>query len=204
MTSFFLSLPQACILFLTADILTNTLVINRLLTNYSRNRRFILFLKETLFSLGAMILLFWSAKGVIHILHTPPCALQSVGGIVVVLIGIRATLHLTKEDSWQSYPEKPTPSFPAPFITPITIPLMIGPSWLAACCAFIGKQFTDMISMLTLVLSWVLIAGTTFVLHILINPKNKKTLLAIQTVLGLFVVIIGTQLLVSGLQSTFL
>lgn len=198
---FLLYLPQVCTFFLSADVLTNILVINRLLSNYSQKQRFFLLLRECLFSLIAMILLFWATLGATHVLHTPSCAIRTVGGIIITLIGIRATLRLNKEEAWSSYSSN---SSSLPFVTPIAMPLIIGPSWLGACCAFISKSSLNATSTYIVILSWALITCATFILHFLINPGKIKLLVTIQTILGLFVTIVGAQILISGLQSTFL
>lgn len=58
-------------------------------------------------------------------------------------------------------------------------------------------------------LSWFLISLATILLQVGITggqgkKKKTKVLLAVQTILGLFVTIIGAQLLISGLQQAFL
>lgn len=126
----------------------------------------------------------------------------SCRGIAVTLTGMRAILNLSKENSWKGFT---TPSSLS-MVTPIALPLMIGPSWLAACCILIGKRYSFASISLILILSWVFISLTTIILQVFVSGgKDKaKVLLATQTVLGLFATIVGTQLLMSGLQLAFL
>ncbi|WP_348662978.1 MarC family protein [Chlamydia vaughanii] len=195
-------LPQACILLLAADTLTNVLVLNLVLSRFSRKERLLLLVKESFFALLGMFALYWAALGTLHVLKTPLCAIQAVGGIAVTLSGLRAVLNLSKENSWKSF----TTGTSLSSVTPIALPLMIGPSWLAACCILVGKNYNFASVSFILVLSWILISLTTILLQVFVGggQGKAKVLLATQTVLGLFVTIVGTQLLLSGLQQAFL
>ncbi|ADZ18445.1 MULTISPECIES: MarC family protein [Chlamydia] len=202
MDTFYFLLPQACILLLAADALTNVLVLNHVLARYSRKERLSLLVRESVFALFSMFALYEAALGTLYVLKTPLCAIQVVGGIAVTLTGMRAILNLSKENSWKGFT---TPSSLS-MVTPIALPLMIGPSWLAACCILIGKRYSFASISLILILSWVFISLTTIILQVFVSGgKDKaKVLLATQTVLGLFATIVGTQLLMSGLQLAFL
>lgn len=198
----YLLFPQACILLLAADALTNVLALNCVLSNYSRKKRLSLLIRESLFALVSMFALYAAALGTLYVLKTPPCAIQVVGGIAVTLAGMRAILNLNRENTWQGFASTSSLSL----VTPIALPLMIGPSWLAACCILIGKRYSFTSISLILFLSWALISLTTIILQVFIGVGKEKTkvLLATQTVLGLFATIVGTQLLMSGLQLAFL
>ncbi|WP_066483410.1 MarC family protein [Candidatus Chlamydia sanziniae] len=202
MIPFFFLLPQACILALAADSLTNTLVLHRLIDHYSQKQRLLLLLRESGFALIIIFVLYQAAFGGLRVLNTPVCAIQVVAGIAVTLSGVRAVLRLAKEDNWKLYLSKTPNSFPC--VTPIAIPLMIGPSWLAACCALIAKKQAFITNAQILILSWIFISAATLILHSLKGKRKDKILLAAQTILGLFVTIVGTQLLISGLQKAFL
>ncbi|WP_100934131.1 MarC family protein [Candidatus Chlamydia corallus] len=201
MIQFSFLLPQACILLLASDSLTNVLALHYLLTNYSLKQRMLILLRESCFAFIAMFALYGLSLGGLKILNTPVCTIQVVGGIAVTLTGARAVLRLGKEEAWIPY-KFSVPQASSPWISPIALPLMFGPSWLAACCTLIGGNHNTWINFQILILSWTLITLSTFSLQIFC--KRNKVLLATQTVLGLFVTIVGTQLLVSGLQQAFL
>ncbi|AAP05491.1 MarC family protein [Chlamydia caviae] len=202
MDTIYFLLSQACILLFATDALTNVLVLNHVLAPYSRKARLSLLVRESVFALFSMFALYQAALGTLYVLKTPLCAIKVVGGIAVTLTGIRAILNLSRENSWKGFTSPSSLSM----VTPIALPLMIGPSWLAACCTLIGKRYSFASVSLILILSWFLISLTTIILQVFIGGGKEKTkpLLAIQTVLGLFATIVGTQLLMSGLQLAFL
>ncbi|SPN74116.1 hypothetical protein,putative antibiotic transporter,membrane protein, MarC family,MarC family integral membrane protein [Chlamydia serpentis] len=201
MIQFSFLLPQACVLLLASDSLTNILAIHCLLLDYSLKQRILTLLRESCFALIAMFALYGIALGSLKVLNTPACAIQVVGGIAVTIAGVRAVLRLGKQETWAPY-KFDSRDANCPYLSPIATPLMFGPSWLAACCTLIGKNHNTLINVQILVLSWVLITLATLSLQMFC--KGNKVILATQTVLGLFVTIVGTQLLVLGLQQAFL
>lgn len=205
MNHIFFLFSQASVLVLAADTLTNVLALNVVLSQFSRKKRFVLLLRESVFALISMFALYGAALGVLYVLNSPFCAIQTVGGAIVMLSGMRAVLNLSKENHWEKLLTYPS----LPFIAPVALPLIIGPSWLAAFCILVGKQYHFSQICSILVLSWFLISLATILVQVGITggqEKKKKTkvLLAVQTILGLFVTIVGAQLLISGLQQAFL
>lgn len=116
-----------------------------------------------------------------------------------MLAGMRAILRNTHPDRWGKFSSLSH----VPKVAPIALPLMIGPSWLCACAPLTTQQIPFSIICALLFLSWLMMSITTIVLH-LTSKAGSQAIIATQTILGLVVVIIGAQLLVSGLQQTFL
>lgn len=71
MDTFYFLLPQACILLLAADALTNVLVLNHVLARYSRKERLSLLVRESVFALFSMFALYEAAWGTLYVLKTP-------------------------------------------------------------------------------------------------------------------------------------
>jgi Multiple antibiotic transporter len=196
--SFFL-LSQSCILFLASDSMTNVEVLNKILSNLSKKSKALLLIRESLFALLGVFIFYPGLSGLIYSLQTPPCAVTFVGGCGVMLAGMRAILRNTHPDRWGKFSSLSH----APKVAPIALPLMIGPSWLCACAPLTTQQIPFSIICALLFLSWLMMSITTIVLH-LTSKAGSQAIIATQTILGLVVVIIGAQLLVSGLQQTFL
>ncbi|EPP34438.1 marC integral membrane family protein [Chlamydia ibidis] len=200
---FYFLLPQACTLLLSTDALTNSSLLSQILGDYSPKKRLQLLIRESLFALLSMFCLYGLARGTISVLRTPLCAIFVVAGIAVTLTGMRAILRLSNDKGWVACVKR-NPSSLSSF-TPIAVPLIIGPSWLAGCCILVGKNYSVLVTSCILFSSWLLVTIATIILQVSIGNRGKgKVLLAIQTVLGLFVTIVGTQFLISGLQKAFL
>ncbi|ADH17665.1 MarC family protein [Chlamydia trachomatis] len=196
--SFFL-LSQSCILFLAADSTTNVEVLNTILGNLSKRSKALLLLRESLFALLGSFVLYPLLSGLLYSLQTPACAATVVGGCGVMFTGMRAILRNTQASLWSKIPSLSQ----SPKVAPIALPLMIGPSWLCACAPLAMQQLPFSIVCTLLCLSWLMMTITTIVLQTA-NKAGSQTIIATQTILGLAVVIVGAQLLVSGLQQTFL
>ncbi|MBQ8498499.1 MarC family protein [Chlamydia sp.] len=195
----FFLLSQSCILFLAADSTTNIEVLNRVLDNLSKRNKALLLIRESFFALIGSLILYPALSKLLYSLQTPACATTVVGGCGVMLVGMRAILRNTQVASWTKLP-----SFSrSPKIFPIALPLMIGPSWLCACAPLTTQNLPFSIVGALLFFSWLMMATTTLVLQVT-NKEGSQAIIAIQTILGLAVVIVGAQLLVSGLQQTFL
>lgn len=196
----FILLPQSYILLLATDSLTNVQVLHTLLLHQPNKSKFLLLVRECTLALVCMFALFMAAEGMLSILQTPACAAQVAGGVGVTLGGIRAVLRKTNQENWTTYRNGRFS-----LIAPIALPLIIGPSWLSAVCAMISHGYTITNAWKVLIVTWSMITFLTLFLQaILSGEKAAKLALTLQTVLGFFTTIVGSQLLMSGLQKTFL
>lgn len=200
MDKFYLLSTQICVLLVATDALVNIVPLNQLLHSLSKKERFFLLIRENILTVPAMLFLYFLMKGAMHVLNTPTCAILVAGGIAVTLSGMRAMLGGKKDNLEDS--SKRIIYIAAPIATP----LIIGPSWVAACCILISKQLGFGQDIFVIICSWIAISlFTLFVQLGLSGRKNSMSiLLSVQTILGLFVTVLGSQLLISGLQKTFL
>lgn len=191
---------QACTLFVAADALVNIMLLHKTLLPFTKKEQLRLLGRECLFAFLITLALFGGFSWVIPVLDINPHVILVAGGLGVTLSGMRTILG-KKKDCQDSF-TKDSVSYTAP----IAMPLMIGPSWLSACCILINKHLNFQSNLYILFWSWLAISLFTLCVQLGLSGRKNSTniLLSIQTILGLFVTILGSQLLLSGLQQTFL
>lgn len=200
MNQFYLLSTQICVLLVATDALVNIVPLAQLLHSLSKKEKSLLLIRENFLTIPTMFFLYFLMKGAIHVLNTPMCAILVAGGLVIILSGMRAMLGCRKDNVGDASRN---------FIyiaAPIATPLIIGPSWVAACCILISQQLAFELNAFVILCSWIgIFLFTMFVQLGLSGRKNSMNiLLSIQTILSLFVTVLGSQLLISGLQKTFL
>ncbi len=194
-------LSKSCIMLIAADALTNSVALHQVLSGLGKKTRLYMLLKESIYSLASMFLLYFALKLLLFILQTPSHAIQVAAGIGVSTAGLRAVLRKTSTENWTIL----SSTTGLPRIVPITLPIILGPSWLSACGTLISNQTPLSSVAIILAMSWILITSVTLGLQIgLYKQEKARVLLSIQTVFGFLTTILGTQILISGLQKTFL
>lgn len=191
---------QVCTLFIAADALVNVMSLHQILLPFTRKERFRLLMRESVFALFIMVVLYHLFSWVIPVLEVDPHVILVAGGLGITCSGMRTILGSKKEEH-----DHTTKSFIS-YTAPIAMPLMVGPSWLVACCILISKHLGLHFDVTAIFWSWLAVALFTMCVQLGLSGRKNSTniLLSIQTILGLFVTILGSQLLISGLQQTFL
>ncbi|WP_213318165.1 MarC family protein [Chlamydiifrater volucris] len=187
-------LSFSLVLCLVTDGFLNMAYLQALFQSYSLKRSLLLLSKDLLISLPITIVLFFTGKGALSALKTPDCAILASAGALIALNGIRASFNRSGE----------TPAIPQnrSLLFPVAIPLIIGPTWLAGCFVLITSKLQPLKSYSVLGLSWILIfLGSLAVFSL---TRKNKILQASRAITGLFVSIIGVQILIRGLQLALL
>jgi len=126
------TLSAALLLFLILDPLGNIPVFLGLLKPLPGHRRPRVLAREMLIALGVLFAFLWAGKYVLDLMHLRQESVAIAGGIVLFLIGLRMIFPS---------PEGLFGDTPAgePFIVPMAIPLVAGPSGMAAVM-LLGSQ----------------------------------------------------------------
>src|SRR5688572_8129964 len=115
----------ALLLFLILDPLGNVPVFLSLLRGLPPKRQRIVLARELLIALGVLMVFLWIGKHALEVMHLRQESVSIAGGIVLFLIGIRMIFPP---------PEGLMGELPGgePFIVPLAVPLVAGPSGMAA------------------------------------------------------------------------
>ncbi len=115
----------ALLLFLILDPLGNIPVFLSMLRSLPPQRQRIVLARELLIALGVLMMFLWAGKYALELMHLRQESVSIAGGIVLFLIGIRM-IFPPPEGLMGEIPDG------EPFIVPMAIPLIAGPSGMAA------------------------------------------------------------------------
>lgn len=157
--------------------------------------------RESLIALGFLILFLLMGPHLLQLMGTTTDDVRIAGGVVLFLIALRmifpqpgATLV---EDS----------AGDEPFIVPIAVPLLAGPSALATVVLMrsqlMGGSQNTATSLLVVMLAW----GASFLILMLAPPISRwlgsRVMMAVERLSGMLLIVISVHLFMSGV-STYL
>ena len=162
----------AILLFLILDPLGNIPVFLSLLKGLPPARQRRVLARELLIALGVLMLFLWGGQYLLDVMHLRQESVSIAGGIILFLIGLRM-IFPPRDGIMGEMPEG------EPFIVPIAIPMIAGPSGMAAVM-LLGSQEPGRMAewSLALVIAWVATASILFLApslqKLLGNRVNRK------------------------------
>ena len=191
------TLSAALLLFLILDPLGNIPVFLGLLKPLPEARRRIVLARELLIALGVLLAFMWGGKYVLEAMHLRQESVSIAGGIVLFLIGLKM-IFPSSEGMFGEVPDG------EPFIVPMAIPLVAGPSGMAAVM-LLGSQDPGRMGdwTLALVLAWLGTAALLFSATFLYKVLGMRVLVAVERLMGMLLVAISVQMLLDGVATYF-
>lgn len=182
-------------LILIMDPLGNIPVFLAILKNYDFKSQRRIMVREALIASLVLLMFLFLGKYVMQGLGLTTSALSVAGAIVLFLISLRMIFPSEQKESSEVEREEP-------FIVPLAIPLIAGPTSMAMLMMWAARA-PDQQMML---LSAVLIASTVFLIsmlaaHSLMRILGKRVLIAIERLMGMILITIAVQMFLSGLVS---
>ena len=188
------TLSAACLLFLILDPLGNIPIVLSLLKPLAPKRRRIVLLRELLIALGVLMAFLWGGIHVLEAMHLRQESVSIAGGIVLFLIGIKMIFPGPGGMFGETEAE--------PFIVPMAIPMIAGPSAMASVM-LLGSQQPDRMGdwSLALALAWAATAVILFSATYLYKALGQAFLVAIERLMGMLLVAISVQMLMDGISA---
>ena len=182
----------ALLLFLILDPLGNIPVFLGLLKPLPAARRRVVLARELVIALVVLLAFLWGGKYVLEAMHLRQESVSIAGGIVLFLIGLKM-IFPSAEGMFGDLPEG------EPFIVPMAIPLVAGPSGMAAVM-LLGSQDPGRMGdwTLALVLAWLGTAVILFSATSLYKVLGTRVLVAVERLMGMLLVAISVQMLMDG------
>jgi MarC family membrane protein len=188
------TISAAFLLFLILDPLGNIPIVLSLLKPLAPARRRIVLLRELLIALAVLMAFLWGGIHVLHAMHLRQESVSIAGGIVLFLIGIKMIFPGPGGMFGETEAE--------PFIVPMAIPMIAGPSAMASVM-LLGSQEPDRMGdwSLALALAWGGTAVILFSATYLYKALGQAFLVAIERLMGMLLVAISVQMLMDGVAS---
>ena len=185
----------ALLLFLILDPLGNIPILLSLFKDLPAARQRKVLLRELLIALVVLMLFLWGGQYALELMHLRQESVSIAGGIVLFLIGLRMIFPP---------PDGVMGEMPGgePFIVPVAIPMIAGPSGMAAVM-LLGSQEPARMGdwMLALTLAWGATAVILFSATYLQKWLGTRVLTAIERLMGMVIVAISVQMLLDGIAS---
>ena len=188
-------LSAALLLFLILDPLGNVPVFLSVLKPLPPHRQRVVLVRELLIALGVLMAFLWGGKYALELMHLRQESVAIAGGIVLFLIGIRM-IFPRPEGLLGELPDG------EPFIVPLAIPLIAGPSGMAAVM-LMGSNEPHRLDewSLALLLAWAATAAILLCAPLLYRLLGRRALSAVERLMGMLLVAISVQMLLDGLSA---
>lgn len=190
------TISTALLLFLILDPLGNIPVFLSILKPLTPARRRIVLLREMLIALAVLFAFLWGGIYVLELMHLRQESVSIAGGIVLFLIGLKM-IFPSPEGMFGETPGG------EPFIVPLAIPLVAGPSGMASVM-LLGSQDPDRMAdwSLALFLAWLATAAILFSATRLYKVLGQAFLVAVERLMGMLLVAISVQMLMDGIAAS--
>ncbi|MFT3762128.1 MAG: YhgN family NAAT transporter [Pseudoxanthomonas sp.] len=188
-------LSAALLLFLILDPLGNIPIFLSVLKPLPPARQRMVLAREMVIALAVLMAFLWGGQYFLSVMHLRQESVQIAGGIVLFLIGIRMIFPK---------PEGLMGEIPGgePFIVPLAIPLVAGPSGMAAVM-LMGSNEPQRLGdwSLALLLAWAGTAAILFSATVLYRWLGRRVLTAVERLMGMLLVAISVQMLLDGINA---
>lgn len=183
----------ALLLFLVMDPLGNIPLYLTALKNVPPQRRTKVIARELLIALLIMVIFLFGGQYFLSALHISEPALTATGGVVLFLIAIKMIFPPANGHSEVANEDEP-------FIVPLAIPYVAGPSALATLLLITNDNPDRWLEwLIALFLAWL----ATGIILLLAGPLAKilrnRGLVAIERLMGMILVAIAIQMLMDGI-----
>lgn len=151
-------------------------------------------IRELLIALFVLMAFLWTGQHLLDWMHLRQESVKITGGIVLFLIGIRM-IFPRPEGVMGEIPDG------EPLIVPLAIPLVAGPSGMAAVILMGSNEPSRLLEWsLALLIAW---AGAVAILlsaTLLYRRLGQRALSAIERLMGMLLVAISVQMMLDGLE----
>ncbi len=159
-----------------------------------KRQRYVI-LREMIIALFIIIVFNFLGNALMQFLHVTNDTIQIAGGIILFLICLKMIFPP---------PHDPNDSLPheaEPFIVPLAVPLVAGPSVLAAVMIYTKQETNNWVMTGAILLAWaaslIILMASSFLKHVL----GWRGILALERLMGLILTLIAVQMFLSGLSA---
>jgi len=190
-------LSAVVLLFLVLDPLGNIPVVLSLLRHVPEARRWRVILRECLIAGVVLIGFLFTGARLLAAMRLSEPSLAIAGGVILFLIALRMAFppeHGTPPEGGRSE---------EPFIVPLAIPMLAGPSALATVILASRQSENALMWVGVIVLTTVINAGILLGSWWLSKLFGKAGIAALERLMGLILTAIAVEMLISGIKIAF-
>ncbi len=186
-------LTLTLILFLIIDPVGNIASYLSLTKNLENNRRWKFLTKEMLIALGLMIVFNYLGEVIFDVLKVSEVSVKISAGLILFLFALQV-LFPTLNSIRQNLPKG------EPFIIPLAMPLIAGPSLLATIMLFAHVEESQLVMLGAIFVAWlgafIILALSRFLFKFLGN----NGLMACEKLMGMVLILLAIQRFMDGIK----
>lgn len=188
------TLAAAFLLFLILDPIGNIPVFLSILRHVAPRRRRAVLLRELSFALAVLVGFLLAGQVVLDFLRLEQESISIAGGIILFIIALRMIFPAPR-----AMPDDDTAG--EPFLVPLAVPLIAGPSTIAALLLLVRSEPHRLLDwLLALLLAW---AGTVLILlssGYVYRVLGARAVAALERLMGMLLVVMAVQMFLNGLR----
>lgn len=187
-------LPFAVTLFFVLDAFGNSAVFHSTLQKVPAERRRRVLIRELCIALGILLAFLVLGKHLLSFLGLRTHTLSISGGIVLFLIAL-GMVFPARSVLGESDDEEP-------FIVPLAVPLLVGPSSIALLLLTAAKYPNELPAIaLAVVATWGASAVILFSSSVILRVLGKKGTRALERLMGLLLILVAVQMFLDGVSN---
>ena len=185
------------LLIIIMDPIGNVPVFLSILKNIPLERRKKIIIRELIIAFAILLFFMFVGRFLLQILQIEQSSLGIAGGIILFIIAIRMIFPGTKP--MFTHNEKSEP-----LVVPLAIPMLAGPSAIAAVILFMAQEPSRWIEWIFVVFVASLISGIILLSSEALGSKlGNRALTAIERLMGIFLIMVSVDFILDGIKQTF-
>jgi multiple antibiotic resistance protein len=149
-------------------------------------------IRELLISWAALLVFLFLGQCLLHVLNLPQEAISIAGGIVLFLIALRM-IFPQEGGVMGDLPEG------EPFIVPLAVPLLAGPSTTATLLLLVRSAPRRLVDwLMALTVAWAITAAILLASTVIYRLLRQRGLIAMERLTGMLLVAVAVQMLLMG------
>lgn len=187
-------LSTASLLFFVIDPFGNVPVMLSVLKTVPQQRVRMVIVREMAFGLGVLLGFLFLGNQFLKIFHLQTEAVTIAGGVIFLIIGIKMIFPpVSGSNIYGGNGE--------PFVVPIAIPMIAGPSALATLLVLTKSSGSHIVEIfMALMLAWAASAGVLLFAPMLFKVLKEKGLEALEKLMGMLLLMLSVQMFIDGIR----
>ncbi|MCU7372756.1 MarC family protein [Paucibacter sp. O1-1] len=162
-------------------------------------RRKLVALREVGIAFGVLFAFMFVGDAFLRVMHLSERSLEVAGGVILLIIAIRMIFGSSGESAYGLEPGR------EPFIFPLAVPLLAGPSAMATVLLLASRQPDRIWEWIAALTAAMVVSGLTLILADRIRKLlGDSVVSAIEKLMGLVLTAIAVEMVLAGLKRYFI
>ena len=185
------------LLIIIMDPIGNVPVFLSILKNIPLERRKKIIIRELIIAFAILLFFMFIGRYLLQLLQIEQSSLGIAGGIILFIIAIRMIFPGTKPMFTHNEEVEP-------LVVPLAIPMLAGPSAIAAVILLMAQEPGRWIEWIFVVFVASLISGIILISSEALGSKlGNRALIAIERLMGIFLIMVSVDFILDGIKQTF-